>query len=905
MLIISTIEELGEKQTIMGIFTSANNISLKKLRKIADKVIELDEKYTALSEEELKNQTNILKDRLEKGESLDDILPDAYATVREASKRVLGMKHFYVQILGGIALHQGRIAEMATGEGKTLVSTLPAYLNALTGKGVHVVTVNEYLAKRDSEWMGKVHRYLGLSVGVIYSGMDENVRRQAYNCDITYATNNELGFDYLRDNMVIHGSRRVQRGHNFAVVDEVDSILIDEARTPLIISGGGMKSSDMYYTAQKFVSTLKDEEDYHIELKEKRIHLTEEGTNKAERYFKVDNLSDVSCIELNHHIMNALKANHIMKRDENYIVKDDEIIIVDEFTGRLMVGRRFSEGLHQAIEAKEGVEIKNENKTLATVTFQNYFRLYQKLSGITGTAKTEEQEFNGIYKLDVVTIPPNNPNIRRDEPDIVYTTINGKFNAVADEVEEVHKTGRPILVGTVAIDKSEELSALLRRRKIPHTILNAKNHEQESAIVAQAGRKGQVTIATNMAGRGTDILLGGNPEFMAKKQMQDENFSDEDISFATSFINATSPEQQLARDTYQKYYKKYKETTDKEKQEVQELGGLHIIGTERHESRRIDNQLRGRASRQGDPGSSVFFISLEDDLMRRFGGDWLKKVAAALKVDDTTPLQMRMLSKQIEKAQKRIEVQNYAIRKAVTQFDDVMNKQRELIYNERNKVIDGVDVHDQILKMFPDYVGRLVDEYIDANKPYFEWELEPLNSGLEDKLFPKGTNLITKEFVDDCEPRDLKEKIVKVLEARLDDRKAEFEALNINYGEFERMMMLRVVDMHWMDHIDQMSILKNEIGLRQYGQQDPIVAYKKEGFELFDVMVEEIQEDVCRIVLNSTITVERRAPVQPEYKPVEVIENGPVGQAKSEKTTGRNDPCPCGSGKKYKNCCGK
>lgn len=889
----------------MGIFTSANNIALKKLRKIADQVFAKDETYKQMTDDELQNQTNVLKNRLANGETLDDILPDAYAVVREASWRVLGMKHFYVQVLGGITLHQGRIAEMATGEGKTLVSTLPAYLNALTGKGVHVVTVNEYLAKRDSEWMGKVHKFLGLSVGVIYGGMDENLRRAAYKCDITYATNNELGFDYLRDNMVIQASRRVQRGHNFAVVDEVDSILIDEARTPLIISGGGMKSSEMYYTAQKFVATLKDEEDYHIELKEKRIHLTEQGTEKAERYFKVDNLSDFNCIELNHHINNALRANYIMRRDENYIVKDDEIIIVDEFTGRLMVGRRFSEGLHQAIEAKEGVEIKNENKTLATITFQNYFRLYTKLSGMTGTAKTEEAEFNGIYKLDVVTIPPNNPNIRRDETDIVYTTINGKFNAVADEVEEVHKTGRPILVGTVAIDKSEELSALLRKRKIPHTILNAKNHEQESAIVAQAGRKGQVTIATNMAGRGTDILLGGNPEFMAKQQMRDEKFEEEDISFATSFLTALTPEQKLARETYQKYFNKFKEITDKEKVEVKALGGLHIVGTERHESRRIDNQLRGRASRQGDPGSSVFFISLEDDLMRRFGGDWLKKVAATLKVDDSTPLQMRMLSKQIEKAQKRIEVQNYAIRKNVTQFDDVMNKQREIIYGERNRVIDGVNVHEQILQMFPEYVGRIVDRNIDPNKPYFEWDLEPLNTDLEDKLLPKGTNLVTPEFVDDCEPRDVKEKIVKVLEAKLDDRKAEFEAMNINYAEFEKMMLIRVVDLLWMDHIDQMSILKNEIGLRAYGQQDPIVAYKNEGLELFDDMIENIQEDTCRIVLNSTIRVERQAPVEPTYKPVEVIENGTTGTRKVEKTIGRNDPCPCGSGKKYKNCCGK
>ncbi|MBR2052665.1 MAG: preprotein translocase subunit SecA [Clostridia bacterium] len=594
----------------MGIFTSANNIALKKLRKIADQVIALEPKYAPMDDATLQDQTNVLKGRLNNGETLDQILPDAFAVCREAAWRVLKMKHFYSQILGGIALHQGRIAEMATGEGKTLVATLPSYLNALTGKGVHVVTVNEYLSRRDSEWMGKVHKFLGLSVGYVYGAMDFYSRKKAYACDITYATNNELGFDYLRDNMARAPEQRVQRGHNFAIVDEVDNILIDEARMPLIISGAGMKSSEMYHAAQRFVIGLKDEEDYHIELKEKRIHLTEEGTTKAERFFKVDNLADIECTELNHHIMNALQSNYIMKRDENYIVKDDEILIVDEFTGRLMVGRRFSEGLHQAIEAKEGVKIQNENKTLATITFQNYFRLYKKLSGMTGTAKTEEAEFNGIYKLDVVTIPTNRPNIRIDEPDIVYTTMDAKFKAVAEEVAEVHATGRPILIGTVSIEKSELLSTYLRRKNIEHTVLNAKNHEQESEIIAQAGKKGKVTIATNMAGRGTDILLGGNAEALTKSRMRRENFSDEDIDIATSFIAQNlTPEQQLAKDTYQKYYAEYKAQTDKERAEVVALGGLHTVGTERHESRRIDNQLRGRAARQGDPGSSVFFIT--------------------------------------------------------------------------------------------------------------------------------------------------------------------------------------------------------------------------------------------------------------------------------------------------------
>ena len=829
-------------------------------------------------------------------------MPDAYALVREAASRVLNMRHFPVQIMGGIALHQGRIAEMATGEGKTLVATLPAYLNALAGKGVHVVTVNEYLAKRDADWMGKVHRFLGLTVGVALSGMEENKKREAYNCDITYATNNELGFDYLRDNMVVRKESRVQRGHYFAIVDEVDSILIDEARTPLIISGRGMKSSEAYYSAQKFALSLKAEEDYEIEPKQKSIHLTETGASKAEKFFNVDNLSDVNCIELNHYIMNALKANYIMKRDENYIVKDDEIIIVDEFTGRLMAGRRYSDGLHQAIEAKEGVKIRDENKTLATITFQNYFRLYNKLSGMTGTAKTEEAEFNGIYKLDVVTIPTNRPNIRKDETDVVYTTINGKTNAIIEEVKEVHATGRPILIGTITIDKSEELSKALRKEKINHVVLNAKNHEMESEIVAQAGRKGAVTIATNMAGRGTDILLGGNPEFMATKKMREKNYTDEEISFATSYLTSEDPKLMSAKEEYNKLYSEFKKTTDEEKKEVVEAGGLHIIGTERHESRRIDNQLRGRAARQGDPGSSIFFVSLEDDLMRRFGGEYLKKVASFLRVDENTPLQMRMLSKQIERAQKRIENQNYSARKTVLQFDDVMNKQREIIYTERNRVLDGADVHEQVMNMFPDYVTELVNNYLDANKAYFDWKLDPLNNALEDKLFPKGTNLITEEFVDECEIQDVIDKILKVIYTKYDDKVEEVKKLGLNYADFERYILLKVVDTLWIDHIDQMTILRNEIGLRAYGNQDPIVAYKRDGFDMFDNMVDKIRQDTCSILLNAKINVERREePKQPVYQPVEVIE----GSKKSDKTVGRNDPCPCGSGKKYKNCCGR
>ena len=893
----------------MGIFASANTISLKKLRKIADKVVQKEEEYASMTDDELKAITPKLKERLAGGETLNDILPDAFAVVREVAGRVLNMKHFYVQILGGIALHQGRIAEMATGEGKTLVATLPAYLNALTGKGVHIVTVNEYLAYRDSEWMGKIHKFLGLTVGFVSTDMDDTKKREAYNADITYATNNALGFDYLRDNMTTSAKRRFQRGHAFAIVDEADSVLVDEARNPLIISGQGIKSSDTYYTAQKFIKTLKEEEDYIIQLREKTIHLTEEGISKAEKFFKIDNLSDISCVEINHHIMNALRANFIMRRDENYIVKDDEIIIVDEFTGRLMLNRRYPEGLHQAVEAKENVKIKNENKTLATITFQNYFRLYKKLSGMTGTAKTEEAEFNGIYKLDVVTIPPNKPNQRIDEPDIVYTTVQGKNNAIVNEVEQVHSTGRPILIGTITIEKSEELSNALKRKKVPHVILNAKNHEQESEIVAQAGRKGVVTIATNMAGRGTDILLGGNPEFMAKKKMREENFTEAQISFSTSFENSDIEELQNAKTTFQKYYEKFKEITDKEREEVLAVGGLHIIGTERHESRRIDNQLRGRAARQGDPGSSVFFISLQDDLMRRFAGEWLQKVASFLKVAEDTPLQMRMLSKQIEKAQKRIENQNYAYRRSTIQFDDVMNTQRNIIYKERNKVLDGIDVHNQIMDMFPDYVSRLVNTYLDTNKPYFEWDLEPLNIALEDKLFPKQTNLITEEFVDDCDIKDVIDKILKVIYARYDEKQAEAERFNLNFSDIEKHILLTVVDDLWMTHIDQMSVLRNEIILRQYGNQDPIVAYKNEGFELFDKMVESICENTCQFVLNFQLNIQPSAPAYtPLFKPVKpinVVESGPKSPAKTDKVAGRNQACPCGSGKKFKNCCGQ
>ena len=902
----------------MGIFGNENKSQIKKLKKIADKVVALEDKCLQMTDEQLQSQTQVLKQRLANGETLDDILPDAFAVAREASARVLNMRHFYVQILGGIALHQGRIAEMATGEGKTLVATLPAYLNALAGEGVHVVTVNEYLAKRDAEWMGKVYKFLGLSVGVIVANMPEDKKRAAYNCDITYCTNNELGFDYLRDNMAVTKQSRMQRGQNFAIVDEVDSILIDEARTPLIISGRGGKSSDNYINAQKFAKSLKKDADVEIDIKTKQINMTESGIKKAERFFGVENLSDIENLELNHYINNALKANFIMFRDDNYIVKDGEVIIVDEFTGRLMPGRRFNDGLHQAIEAKENVEIKDENKTLATITFQNFFRLYKKLSGMTGTAKTEEGEFRTIYSLDVVTIPPNLPNKRRDESDIVYTTNRGKIIAIVEEIKRCNEAGQPVLVGTITIDKSEELSKALKNAKVKHVVLNAKNHEQESAIVAQAGRKGAVTIATNMAGRGTDILLGGNPEFMAKKKMQDEKFTDEQISYATAFNYVDDDELNKARERFNQLYTEFKKQTDAEKQEVIKLGGLHIVGTERHESRRIDNQLRGRAARQGDPGSSVFFLSLEDDLLKRFGGERLKKIAQVFKIDESTPIQLKILTKQISAAQK-IEIQNFSTRKTVLQFDDVMNAQRKIIYEERNKVLDGLPMHEQILGMFPGLIHNIVQETIDDDKPYFEWDLAPINAELERGWFEKGSNIVDEKFVEDCDAADVEEKILQLIYKRYAQREEEAKELNINFENIERFVMLKVVDAHWMNHIDDMQIMKNEMMSRSYGNQDPVLAYKKEGFELFEDMIEKIRKTTCQILLVSHFQVEgERKPVKkPTFTPIARKEQPVQEKTKDEKPfvqktvvndlpkVGRNQPCPCGSGKKYKNCCGK
>ena len=903
----------------MGLFGNENKAQIKKLKKIADKVIALEDKYKEYSNDQLRACTDEFRNRLKTGETLNDILPEAFAVIREASARVLNMRHFYVQILGGIALHQGRIAEMATGEGKTLVATLPTYLNALAGKGVHVVTVNEYLAKRDAEWMGKVYKFLGMTVGVSLQGQSDKLKKQAYQADITYTTNNELGFDYLRDNMARSKNERVQRGLNFAVVDEVDSILIDEARTPLIISGMGGKSSEGYLVAQKFVKTLKKDEDVDIDIKTKQINLTESGISKAEAFYNLESLADIQNLEINHYINNAIKANFIMHRDENYIVKDGEVIIVDEFTGRLSPGRRFSSGLHQAIEAKEGVDIKDENQTLATITFQNFFRLYTKLSGMTGTAKTEEGEFRTIYQLDVVTIPPNLPKQRIDYPDIMYVTEQGKIKAIIQEVKECQEKGQPVLIGTINIDKSEIISKALKNEGIKHQVLNAKNNEKESEIVAQAGRKGTVTIATNMAGRGTDILLGGNPEFMAIKEMKDKGFSDEEISYATAFNFVDDEKLNKAREVYTNFYKEKKKITDAEKEEVKALGGLHIIGTERHESRRIDNQLRGRAGRQGDPGSSVFYLSLDDDLFRRFATDRLRRIFAFFRIDDSTPIQMKAIARQIELSQKKIELQNFGIRKSVIQFDDVMNKQREIIYGERNKVLDGEPVHNQIMRMFPDVVAKAVYNAISDDKPYFEWDLAKLNKELENGIFEKESNTVDEKFVEGCDCQDVIDKVLDYIDKKYQKRIDELKEFGINFEDIERNVLLRMVDINWMSQIEDMQIMKDEIISRQFGQQDPVLAYKKDGFEMFDNMIEKIKESTCKILLNAQISQE---PVEPEPKPVKIVFTGkeltPEEREKQkskhtlqiQKTivndkpkAGRNDPCPCGSGKKYKNCC--
>ena len=807
---------------------------------------------------------------------------------------------------------------MKTGEGKTLTETLPAYLIALEGKGVHIVTVNEYLSGRDADWMGKIFKFLGLTVGVSKHDMSPDEKRKAYNCDILYSTNNELGFDYLRDNMVVRKEDRVGRGYHYAIIDEVDSILIDEARTPLIISGRGMKSSETYKNAARFAKVLKRDQDYVIDEKEKAIRLTEDGVARAERYFKVANLSDIENIELNHHINNALKAQFIMKLDENYIVRDGEVLIVDEFTGRIMEGRKYSNGLHQAIEAKEGLEIRDENKTLATVTFQNFFRLYDKISGMTGTAKTEETEFNKIYNLDVVTIPTNLPIRRVDSPDIIYMHEKAKFEAVVEEVKKIHATGRPILVGTVTIDKSEKLSEMLRRAKIRHNVLNAKNHAQESEIIAQAGRLNAVTIATNMAGRGTDILLGGNPEFLAKHQMKELGATDEQIEFCTSFITTDNEELNKLRDQYNKYYERFKVDTDAEKEKVVELGGLHIIGTERHESRRIDNQLRGRSGRQGDPGSSVFFVAMDDELIRRFGGEKMQGIMRFFHLDENTPFQIGLLSKQIENAQRRIEGFNFSARHNVLKFDNVNNSQREIIYGERNRVLDGANVHNEIVDMINELAKNAVYENIDQEVMFDEWDLDALNEALAHKIVGDNEHFVTEDMVDGLTAEELADLVAQEAIRVYEEKCKSVAQMGIDYTRIERDILLRVVDTLWMDHIDFLEMLRSEIGLRAYGNQDPIIAYKQEAFDAFENMTQRIRKETATFMMTYKINIEHR-PNSSEQKPAEpkevskaprpqdmITNEKSTEQAKTKgKLVGRNDPCPCGSGKKYKNCCGK
>lgn len=971
--------------------------SLKKLNKAALAVEALAPKYEKMSDTELQSQTGILKERLKKGETLEDILPDAFAALREASGRVLGMRHFHVQIVGGICLFQGRVAEMKTGEGKTLVATLPAYLEALSGKGVHIVTVNDYLARRDAEWMGKVHKFMGLTVGVVVPGMNDEQKRAAYACDITYGTNNEFGFDYLRDNLKNDLKLMVQRELNFAIVDEVDSILIDEARTPLIISGKGDKSSDLYERVDKFVRTLhggfdddlKDAEeisrkrkgvssaqkiaaaealewDFVVERKDRQVRLTEFGAEKAEKFFGVENIADVSNATLNHHIQQALKAHHLFHLNEQYIINNGEIVIVDEFTGRLMIGRRYSDGLHQAIEAKEGVKVREENKTYATITFQNYFRLYKKLSGMTGTAKTEEGEFRTIYSLDVIEIPTNKPVRRVDMHDRIFSTVEGKKKAIVREIVERHEKGQPILVGTVSVERSEEISRLLIRNGIKHNILNAKNHEREAEIVAQAGRYGAVTIATNMAGRGTDILLGGNPEYLAKKRLREEGVEHEMIERATSFVDLGDDEEaKRVRERYNELYRSYKEKTDEEKKQVIEAGGLCIIGTERHESRRIDNQLRGRSGRQGDVGVSIFFISLEDDLMVRFGGERMKRIYEMSKMEEDESLESKILTNLIEYAQKQIEGRNFGIRKNVLQYDDVMNKQRTIMYAERMRVIRGEDVHEQVLKYIPGYVEEVVREAVNADDMPEKWSEADLNAAIERYLIPEGSDYVTREKLEkwdyDIALKRISEKTAKCYEEKIARIKEEMPA--VDFGKIERDVLLSFVNSNWIDHIDAMDQLRKGITLRAYGQTDPVIAYKQEGFAMFDEMVERIQERTIRFLLKCQIKAQPRpvqrifptanrpaqpaaqnvpaqtseqtetapakelpaentapsasqtaAPVGPEAMPKEVdvkslrtsgeVKFNPA-TLKKDKKVGPNDPCPCGSGLKYKKCHGK
>ena len=910
----------------MGLFTKVfgtySQRELKSIYPIADKIEALEEEYKALSDQELQAKTPEFKERLQNGETLDDLLPEAFATVREAADRVLGLRPYRVQLIGGIVLHQGRIAEMKTGEGKTLVATLPAYLNALTGQGVHIVTVNDYLAKRDSEWMGKVHRFLGLKVGLIIHDMDKAARQEAYAADITYGTNNEIGFDYLRDNMAIYASEQVQRGHNFAIVDEVDSILIDEARTPLIISGMGDKSTQLYDRAEALVARMKkyvvaevddkEEEaedidaDYVVDEKAKTATLTARGIAKAEEFFQLENLSDPENSTIAHHINQAIKAHGVMKRDVDYVIKDGEIIIVDEFTGRLMFGRRYSEGLHQAIEAKEHVSVQRESKTLATITFQNYFRLYQKLSGMTGTALTEEEEFSTIYKLDIVEIPTNRPVARIDNEDAVYKTEQGKYHAVIRQIRECHEKGQPVLVGTVSIEKNELLGKLLTREGIKHNLLNAKNHEKEAEIVAQAGKPGAVTVATNMAGRGTDIMLGGNAEFMATSDLRKAGLSDELIAEATGYAETDNQKILEARALYAEKLKQHKAEIAGEADKVRQAGGLFIIGTERHDSRRIDNQLRGRAGRQGDPGETRFYISLEDDLMRLFGGDRVTHLMERMNIDEDTPIENKMLSRAIEQAQTTVESRNFQARKSVLEYDDVMNKQREIIYGQRKQVLDGMDVKGIIMNMMNTSITNLVSEHFAGQNHIDAAQCRELLRQVEGLYFPRYAVRFTEEELGQKTQEDFVDAFTQAAAAYYEQKEQEFTSPVMR--EVERVVLLRVVDEHWMDHIDAMTELRQGIRLRAYAQTDPVIAYKKESLDMFEEMIADIQAETVRRLYS--VRLKKNEEIKRERVASATAENvGGDGTVKKKprrvQKIGRNDPCPCGSGKKYKNCCGR
>lgn len=934
---------------ISKIFGTYSEREMKRIKPIVNQIEALESQYAAYTEDELKQTTEKFRERLNSGETLDDLLPDAFAAVREAAWRVLGMKHYSVQLLGGIVLHQGRIAEMKTGEGKTLVATLPVYLNALAGQGVHVVTVNDYLAARDSEWMGKIYRYLGLSVGLIVHGLDAAERRKAYAADVTYGTNNEFGFDYLRDNMVTYLDQMVQRPLNFAIVDEVDSILIDEARTPLIISGMGDESSDLYEKADRFVRRLqqfvvsesddkmdldqvKEDADYIVDEKAASAVLTTRGVRKAEQFFSIENLSDQENYQLQHHINNALKAHGTMHRDQKYVVKDGEIIIVDDFTGRLMLGRRYSNGLHQAIEAKEGVKVERENKTLATITFQNYFRMYRKLSGMTGTALTEEDEFRTIYKLDVISIPTHKPMIREDLPDSVYKTQKGKYTNVLREVVETHETGQPILIGTVSVEKSELLSELFRQNGIKHNVLNAKQHEREAEIVAQAGRLGAVTIATNMAGRGTDILLGGNPEHMARTEMRKQGYPEELIEAATTRHETDDQQIQTARTVFRDLLESFSRQTAEEHEKVVATGGLYILGTERHESRRIDNQLRGRSGRQGDPGKSKFYLSLEDDLMRLFGGERMTRVFSALGVAEDMEIEHQMLSNAIESAQKRVEGRNFSIRKHVLEYDDVMNKQREIIYSQRRQVLQGEDLHDTYLKMIAQVMREAMLDFCAGRAHSSEWDITAMQARIEDLFGPLQAMKQLSQAKNGLDGEQLTDELTTEALSLYEQRQTLFGSPE-RMREAERYVLLRTVDSKWMNHIDMMDDLRDSIGMRGYAQHDPVMEYRREGFELFEAMNRAIQEDAVRLMMRARFKEEtamnresvarnlsesraeaQSALDQPQISrgtaPQMASASGGSGSIKrpvrrDADKVGRNDPCPCGSGKKYKNCHGK